>query len=481
MSAHRNNSECKQLKSLFKSLNLKQLINSPTRISKDSKSLIDLIAVNYPQNICDSGVVLTNLSDHELVYCVRKLNWRKAPAQIKTFRNYANYNPSDFRRDLEGVTWNSVSTPDGPPVGVNDLWTDFKRAFVTVADRHAPVIQKRVRGVDNCPWLNRSIKVNMRQRDYFLKKARKTNRSEDWASYRCFRNRITSDIKKAKAAYNRRLSDESGGDPKTFWKTMKKILPGENKAISPNISVNGSVTSDKRCIANAFNKFFASAATRLMSLVTFSGVPTLRQPSAFTHQYPPFKFEAVSVAFVRAQLRGLKAGKAVGLDNIPARLLKDAADIVTRPLTIIINALLQSGRVPDDWKAARVIPLFKKGKAEDMDNYRPISILPVLSKILERAVHRQLYHYLQQHNILSPYQCGFRKCHSTEFAALSFADTICRNIDQGQLTGAVFIDLRKAFDTVDHGVLLDKLSAMAVIGPEYEWFTDYLRNRTQVV
>ena len=183
MSAHRNNSECKQLISLFKSLNLKQLINSPTRISKDSKSLIDLIAVNYPQNICDSGVVSTNLSDHELVYCVRKLNWRKAPAQIKTFRNYANYNPSDFRRDHEGVTWNSVSAPDGPPVGVNDLWTDFKRAFVTVADRHAPVIQKRVRGVDNCPWLNRSIKVNMRQRDYFLKKARKTNHSEDWASY----------------------------------------------------------------------------------------------------------------------------------------------------------------------------------------------------------------------------------------------------------------------------------------------------------
>ena len=77
-------------------------------------------------------------------------------------------------------------------------------------------------------------------------------------------------------------------------------------------------------------------------------------------------------------------------------------------------ASLQSGRVPDDWKAARVIPLFKKGKAEDIDNYRPISILRVLSKILERDVHRQLYHYLQQHNILSWYQCGFRKCHSTE-------------------------------------------------------------------
>ena len=104
MSAHRNNSECKQLKTLFESLNFKQFINSPTRISRDSKSLIDLIAVNYPQNICDSGVVSANLSDHEPVYCVRKINWRKAPAQFKTFRNYANYNPCDFRLIISFVS-----------------------------------------------------------------------------------------------------------------------------------------------------------------------------------------------------------------------------------------------------------------------------------------------------------------------------------------------------------------------------------------
>ena len=116
-----------------------------------------------------------------------------------------------------------------------------------------------------------------------------------------------------------------------------------------------------------------------------------------------------------------------------------------------------------------------------MDNYRPISLLPVLSKVLERAVHFQLYNYLQQHKILSPYQCGFRKRHSTEFAALSFSDNIRRNMDQGQLTGAVFIDLRKAFDTVDHAVLLAKLSNMGIVGREHDWFSDYLTNRTQVV
>ena len=116
-----------------------------------------------------------------------------------------------------------------------------------------------------------------------------------------------------------------------------------------------------------------------------------------------------------------------------------------------------------------------------MDNYRPISILPVLSKVLERAVHIQLYKYLQQNKILSPYQSGFRKRHSTKFAALSFSDNIRRNMDQGQLTGAVFIDLRKAFDTVDHTVLLIKLSNLGILDKEHGWFTDYLSNRTQVV
>ena len=116
-----------------------------------------------------------------------------------------------------------------------------------------------------------------------------------------------------------------------------------------------------------------------------------------------------------------------------------------------------------------------------MDNYRPISIIPTVSKLLERAVHHQLYQYLREHNILSPFQCGFRKCHSTKFAALSLADTIRRNMDQRILTGAVFIDFRKAFDTVNHDLLLQKLSYMGVLDKELVWFKDYLHDRTQVL
>ena len=116
---------------------------------------------------------------------------------------------------------------------------------------------------------------------------------------------------------------------------------------------------------------------------------SLRQ-SALPPHYPDFKFTATSEAYVRSQLCRLKPGKAVGLDNIPARLLVDSVDIVATPLTAIINISLQSGVVPLEWKAVHVIPLFKKGKSDDMDNDRPISILPAVSKLLERAVHHQL-------------------------------------------------------------------------------------------
>ena len=173
--------------------------------------------------------------------------------------------------------------------------------------------------------------------------------------------------------------------------------------------------------------------------------------------------------------------KATGLDQMPARLMRDVAAEICNPLTNIINVSLETGYVPREWKVARVVPLFKSGKTTDLDNYRPISISPVASKILEKVVHMQLYKYLTVCHHLSPYQCGFRKNHSTETAAIAFTDSVRRNMDQGLLTGAVFIDLHKAFDTIDQSVLLNKLIKYGVNDLELEWFNNYLTCRSQVV
>ncbi len=471
-------SECKQLKCLFKTLNYTQIINSPTRITPESSTLIDLIATNNPQNLSTSGVLSSSLSDHELTFCVRKLNWMRFPAEIKTFRNYANYNQEDFCAELFNVNWDDVLQPNDSTgnadteAAVNDLWTNFKDCFCSIADKFAPRIKKKVRGND-CPWMNGEIKREIRQRDFLLKQARRTNRKEDWMLYRRSRNCVTNVIRQAKSKFSRDLIDENSDNPKNFWKTVNRIMPGEKKKKSTNIRINGTLISDEKEIANKFNYHFIETVNRLCQ--KFGCYSTSLAKSFSSPQNKPknsFHFDEVTESFTRVQLKKLQTSKAVGLDQIPARLLRDSANLIAKPLTAIINFSLNNGCVPSEWKSARVIPLLKKGKAENLDNYRPVSILPAASKILERAVH-----ILTREQLLNPYQCGFRKGHSTELAVLSFTDSIRRNMDQGLLTGAVFVDLSKAFDTIDHELLLQKLSLLyGIEGIELVFINDLPSN-----
>ena len=174
--------------------------------------------------------------------------------------------------------------------------------------------------------------------------------TEDWVSYRGLRNRATNSIKKAKAAYNRKLIERIGNDHKAFWKTLKKIFPGNKKSVSPNIRIQGTLSFDKNLIANSFNSSFTSTAKRLYeSLRSSCGVTTSSHNSFPQCAYPPFKFAEVSEEFVCAKLRGQKTGKVVGTD-IPARLLIDSATIVAKPLAKILNYSLQHGEVPKDGK-----------------------------------------------------------------------------------------------------------------------------------
>ena len=185
--------------------------------------------------------------------------------------------------------------------------------------------------------------------------------------------------------------------------------------------------------------------------------------------------------YVRNQLKSLKWKKAIGLDQLPSSLLKDSANEIAIPLAHIINLSLNSSSVPTSWKKAKVIPVFKSGSVEDVSNYRPISVLPILSKIMERVVFTQLSEYLETNKLLTNCQFGYRYKRSTECAATLFVDNIRREVDKGNLVGAVFMDLSKAFDTVGHATLIEKLRRYGINESELSWFTDYLFNRSQVV
>ena len=180
-------------------------------------------------------------------------------------------------------------------------------------------------------------------------------------------------------------------------------------------------------------------------------------------------------------MKFLRRKKATGLDNFPPGLLKDVASVIAKPLAFVINLSLETGSVPAEWKVAKVIPQFKSGSSAEIDNCRPISILPIFSKILEKMVYKQLIFYLESNSLLSDYQFGFRSNRSTELAVTYFNNLVRKEADCGKVTGAVFIDLSKAFDTVSHSVLLNKLSLYGIQDTELQWVTDYLFLRKQKV
>ncbi len=198
-------------------------------------------------------------------------------------------------------------------------------------------------------------------------------------------------------------------------------------------------------------------------------------------ELPAFTCPSVTSEFVQKQLQNMPENKAVGLERLPGGLLMVAAPIISEPLACILNLSLQSGKFISVWKQAKVLPLFKSGPAMETNNYRPISILPILSKLLECFVHSSFSEYLDEHNMLTIAQSGFRRLHSTVTSLLHVTDQWLMNIYKGPETGVVFSDLRKAFDIVDVNILLSKLPTFGITGMEHKWFKSYLSGRSQSV
>ena len=194
-----------------------------------------------------------------------------------------------------------------------------------------------------------------------------------------------------------------------------------------------------------------------------------------------FSFKEVTVVEVFKYLKNLSRKKSCGSDNLSPGILKDAALQIAKPLCHVINTSLKTSIIPSDFKLGTITPIHKSGSKQEMDNYRPITVLPVCSKILEKCIHKQLLAFLEEHNLLSCTQFGYRKNRNTELAATLLVDDIRRNMDKGEVTGSIFIDLSKAFDTLTHAQIIESLSSCGVTGTEKELFVDYLFNRKQVV
>ena len=219
-------------------------------------------------------------------------------------------------------------------------------------------------------------------------------------------------VKSAKSCYNRNHLTENKNNPRTFWKIIKSIFPGSKpKTVQSSVTFfnENDLNNDLRK-ANTSCNHFSNIATRLkeksLPLCNFvwKQTPSIRRKTDQT-----FKFKYVSKIFVEKQLRELKRHKATDIDELPANLLKDCSSEISYPLSFIINLSLRTGVIPSEWKTAIVTPLHKSGDKDDAGNYRPISVLPVLSKIMEKAVNLQVVDFLESNILLSNNQFGYRK------------------------------------------------------------------------
>ena len=371
----------------------------------------------------------------------------------------------------------------------NTAWNLFKEYLSTTIEKFAPLKERTVRGRD-CPWLNQKLKKEIRERDFLLAKCKKSGSENNWSAYQRKRNAVTKMLRSNIVKYNQNLLNENADNPKRFWEQIKKCFPSKKSTISQSSSVfceNGVKIMDKKEIAERFCSFFTKIAAKLQGYLPVLTSLTWKNNNLkflkrlINPENTVFKFKLVTPEYIVKIISKLKSSKSPGLDNIPVSIVKDTRDILSYPLCHLINLSLQNSTFPDCEKYAKIIPLFKSGSKTIFDNYRPISVLQTLSKITERVVYNQLYDYLERNKLLSQYQLGFRKQRSTTHAVTYYTNYIRNQMDKGHLTGSLYIDLCKAFDTVNHGRLLAKLQLYGIEEQELLWLESYLFGRHQSV
>ena len=270
------------------------------------------------------------------------------------------------------------------------------------------------------------------------------NKNPSWkqakTTWKTNRNKVNNLIKRATQNYNKNLLDKNTKKATSFWRTLKSIFPTKpkSKLTSTTFKVNEEEISNKETITNGFCQFFSSIAVRLLQTLhpikDFVGNKPKNLPIWTTQK---FSFHSVTPSEICKCLRKLRRKKAHGIDELPPNLLKDVANEISKPLAFIINKSLSSGIVPDLWKISKVTPLYKSDSKSDFSNYRPISVLPCLSTVLEQGIHYQLSNHLEKHYLLKSSQFGLRLRRSTKLASNLLVDDIRQNIDNGLLTGVI--------------------------------------------
>ena len=459
--------ECKTLlDTIIDPFELTQLIKTPTRITATSRTLIDLLLVKKPESVLYSGACdVPGVSDHFLIYMAYSLKKQPFKPIKVTRRDFKNFDEQGFQIAAETAMWENVLSVDS----VNDKVTVFENVFTELLDTFAPYKTFTIRKPNSTPWLTEEISEVMRERDSNKSHFNKTGNILYHEKYKFLRNKVTSMMRQSqKNLFNNTINSKvkNGRDFYSAVKKLNVISDKKNKG-SVNFPAN---TLNEAFVKN--NNFFVDndfIEERVKTLYDRT-VPSIHK----------FSFSEVTEQDVIKVTKTINS-MSVGVDNINSYVIKLILNRICGILAHIINSSFEQEVFPDRWKKAIIKPIPKVAIPLSANDFRPISLLPTLSKIIEKVVNIQIVGYLVDHALLDPYQSAYKKNHSTTTALLKLNEDIFEALDDSEITLLVLLDFSKAFDTVNHKLLLAKLDILGFQSNVCGWIHSYLSGRSQKV
>lgn len=452
------------INNLLNSYGLESHVNENTRVGPHSATLIDNIFSNINKNSVNCCIVETDISDHygqllEVAYAPVQVNL----CEFKRFYSAANLN--NFKNFIKNESWDNLE----PNLLPNERFDLFYNTFIYYFEISFPLNKVKINQLNNKSWVSNEIKAWSQHIKTLFWIYKNTNSEQDKQLYLEHKRTYKNYIHNFKRSLNDNKIANSNCVTKETWQMFKKLSNNNSADEQIVLEHNDSVLLDPKTIAKVFNETFTNIKPNNCQFNN-----NIRNVASNFFIIPTDSHEVENI------IRSMPIKHSCGIDDIPILVIKCVSTDIAVILSKIINTCFQTGIFPDKLKIAKTLPLYKKGNPKLATNYRPVSLLPVFSKVFEKIINQRLISYLQKYNILSPTQFGFLPKTSTIDAVYSSISDIVTNLERGNMVAGIYFDLSKAFDSLSHKVLLEKMQLYGVRGVALDLMKSYLTNRCQL-
>ncbi|KAK7108399.1 hypothetical protein V1264_016145 [Littorina saxatilis] len=428
-------------------------------------SLVDLVLSNR-EDIVQEVSTLAGLGKSDHVTLNVKLAWFRKDSEGTKRPNYSKADFAAINEYLKKVNWENEFSN----LSVDDTWKKLRERIQTAVERHVPVT--RFSGRSTKKWMDKGTLRTVRKKHKLFRKWLESRDGKVYQEYCKVRNQARRACRKAQRLLEQTVAKQAKRNPKAFWSYVKNKTKTKT-GIADLKKEDGTKTTSDQEKAEVLNAFFKS-------VFTAEADGDLPDPPEYNFTSELRDFEVTSEK-VKKLLEGLQAGKAPGPDGLSPLLLSKAADALAEPVAMLFRKSLDEGRIPEEWRHARVTPIFKKGSKLSANNYRPVSLTCILCKVMETLVREQLIKHLQENDLITDKQHGFVQGRSCVTQLLDVLDTWTQILDEGGTVDAVYMDFKKAFDSVPHRRLVLKTEAHGIGGRILAWIADFLSERRQCV